>query len=93
MARPAAMVAALAKRTTSSLVIAVGPCSRSSPCFPSMHATEVPLPAVLHLLIRSLFPNACGELRAGSTRAAGVMAAAAVCLGHGRGERSLVLLA
>ena len=89
--RPAAMFSAMARRLTSSLVIAVGPCSRSSPCFPSMHATEVPLPAAVHLLVRSLFPSACGELRASSTRAAGVMAAAAVCLGHGRGARSLVL--
>ena len=43
---PAAMCSAMAKRTTSSLVIAVGPFSRSSPCFPSTHATEVPLPAL-----------------------------------------------
>ena len=40
---PAAMCSAMAKRPTSSLVIAVGPFSRSSPCFPSTHATEVPL--------------------------------------------------
>jgi hypothetical protein len=55
------------------------------------HTTEVPLATAIPLPVRPLFPSACGELRDSSTRAAVVMAVAAVCLGHGRGERSLVL--
>ena len=64
---------------------------RSPSCSLHKHITQVPLTAAIDLPVRPLFPNTCGYLRASSTRAAGVMAAAAVCLGHGRGARSLVL--
>ena len=73
--------------SSSPSVLSPAPPTASPACTPP----KSPWPAAVPLPVRPLFPSACGELRAPSTRAAGVMAAAAVCLGHGRGERSLVL--
>ena len=64
------------------------PCS--APCFPSRQAAEAPYPTVVHPLVHTLFPSACGQLVEART-ATGLVPATAVCPHSGPGLPSPAL--